>query len=150
MVATVYGVDENRTIILIYHKKLNMWLPPGGHINDNELPHKAAIREMKEETGLDVVLLYKPYVLGNEKDKVQIIPAPHHIQVENIADGNHQHIDLVYFAKIVSKEIKINHKEAADIRRYTVDQLFGDEITKNVRYFGIMAINEVSDLFASI
>jgi 8-oxo-dGTP pyrophosphatase MutT (NUDIX family) len=41
-------------ILLIKHKKLGIWLNPGGHIEPNELPHQAAEREFWEETGVKV------------------------------------------------------------------------------------------------
>lgn len=41
-------------VLLIKHKKLSMWLNPGGHVEANELPHLAAEREFWEETGIKV------------------------------------------------------------------------------------------------
>lgn len=41
-------------VLLVKHKKLGIWLNPGGHIEANELPHRAAEREYWEETGLRV------------------------------------------------------------------------------------------------
>ena len=59
--ATVYIVNDNR-ILLHKHKKYNTWFPVGGHLRSNELPHEAAIREVKEETGLDITLLETEHV----------------------------------------------------------------------------------------
>ena len=41
-------------VLLVKHKKLGIWLNPGGHIEENELPHQAAEREFWEETGIKV------------------------------------------------------------------------------------------------
>lgn len=41
-------------LLLIHHKKLDLWLTPGGHIDPGELPHEAAVRECFEETGVRV------------------------------------------------------------------------------------------------
>ena len=44
-------------ILLHFHRKLGMWLPPGGHIEQGELPDNAAVREVLEETGSEVELV---------------------------------------------------------------------------------------------
>lgn len=41
-------------VLLVKHKKLGIWLNPGGHIDEGELPHEAAEREFFEETGVKV------------------------------------------------------------------------------------------------
>ena len=43
-----------RGTVLHLHKRLNMWLQPGGHIEHGEDPPAAALREATEETGLVV------------------------------------------------------------------------------------------------
>jgi len=50
-------VVHDRKILLIHHRKLDKWLPLGGHIELDEDPEQAALREAKEESGLDVELL---------------------------------------------------------------------------------------------
>jgi ADP-ribose pyrophosphatase YjhB (NUDIX family) len=46
--------DDGTKVALHLHKRLNMWLQPGGHIEDGETPPEAALREAIEETGLRV------------------------------------------------------------------------------------------------
>lgn len=46
-------IHEDR-VLLVKHKKLGLWLAPGGHVEENELPHVAAEREFWEETGVKV------------------------------------------------------------------------------------------------
>jgi 8-oxo-dGTP pyrophosphatase MutT (NUDIX family) len=81
-------------VLLHRHRKLAMWLPPGGHIEPNELPDEAAVREVLEETGIGVQLT------GERREDVEDpiqLHRPAGVQLENIAPG-HQHIDLIYFA----------------------------------------------------
>ena len=90
----VFVVREGE-VLLHRHRKLGMWLPPGGHIEENELPDEAAVREVFEETGLRVELVGERR--EDVEDPVQLY-RPAGVQLENIAPG-HQHIDLIYFAR---------------------------------------------------
>ncbi len=92
-----------RKVLLHRHRKLGMWLPPGGHIERDELPDEAAVREVFEETGLRVELVGERR--EDVSDPVQLY-RPAGVQLENIGPG-HQHIDLIYFAR---------PKGSADIR----------------------------------
>ena len=56
--STVLIVYKDR-VLLHQHKKFNSLLPVGGHLERDELPEEAALREVKEETGLSVTL-YNP------------------------------------------------------------------------------------------
>jgi 8-oxo-dGTP pyrophosphatase MutT (NUDIX family) len=47
-------VIGKRGVVLHLHKRLNLWLQPGGHIDADETPAEGALREAREETGLDV------------------------------------------------------------------------------------------------
>jgi len=90
----VFVVREGK-VLLHRHRKLEMWLPPGGHIEKDELPDEAAVREVWEETGVAVELVGERR--EDVTDPVQL-HRPAGVQLENIGPG-HQHIDLIYFAR---------------------------------------------------
>ena len=97
-------VVRNGGVLLHWHKKLSRWLPPGGHIDRNELPDEAAIREVREETGLVVELVCdKPNSASSEGAPLQLCQ-PAGVQLENISPG-HQHIDLIYFASPLGDDL---------------------------------------------
>jgi hypothetical protein len=52
-----------RGVLLLRHKRLGIWLQPGGHIDPGETPWAAALREAHEETGLGVRFLDDPPTL---------------------------------------------------------------------------------------
>ena len=85
-------------VLLHPHRKLGIWLPPGGHIEPNELPDEAALREVEEESGLVVELVGGYGVEVHAPDAPKQLVRPAGIQLEDITPG-HQHIDLVYYAR---------------------------------------------------
>jgi 8-oxo-dGTP pyrophosphatase MutT (NUDIX family) len=90
----IFVVRDGR-VLLHWHRKLGMWLPPGGHIERDELPDEAAVREVLEETGVEVELVGERR--EDVEDPVQL-HRPAGVQLEDIGPG-HQHIDLIYFAR---------------------------------------------------
>jgi 8-oxo-dGTP pyrophosphatase MutT (NUDIX family) len=91
----VFVVWQGR-VLLHPHRKLGLWLPPGGHIDANELPDEAAVREVHEESGVRILLELRPAISHTASGPV-LLAQPRGVQLEDIEPG-HQHIDLVYFA----------------------------------------------------
>src|SRR5262245_53137573 len=71
-----------RGTVLHRHRRMGVWLQPGGHIDDGEPPWDAAIRETTEETGLAA-----SHVEGG--------PIVVHLDVHDAPKG-HVHLDLRY------------------------------------------------------
>lgn len=134
--ATTFVVHQDKTL-LHFHRSLKMWLPPGGHIDRDELPHIAALREVKEETGLDVDLIHD--VISIQSENAQEIPRPRHLLLENI-NPFHQHIDMIYFAKAGSFEASPDEGESLELRWFSHEELEGKEIEKDIRLLGQEAI----------
>ena len=40
---------KNGKVLLVHHNKFNKWVPPGGHIEENETPDQAVVRDLKEQ-----------------------------------------------------------------------------------------------------
>ena len=88
---------HNDQVALHWHPKIRAWLPPGGHIDSNEDPVQAVLREIREETGIRAELVLAGPSLELEYP-IQV-PPPFTIMVEDIhdpVDGYHQHIDMIY------------------------------------------------------
>lgn len=132
--ATTFVVHEGRTLLLL-HRKLGKWFPPGGHIDPHELPDQAALREVREESGLEVELLTHSSTLGN----VRVLPQPYCILLEDIGPG-HQHIDLIYFARVCAGSLAYAEREAQAARWFTWDMLGEPEIAEDIRVLGRRAI----------
>lgn len=132
--ATTFIVRNDCTLLL-WHLKSQAWLPPGGHIEANELPEEAARREVLEETGLEIELLGEQQSWG----KVEVLRTPVCLLLENISPG-HQHIDLIYFARVTGGDLIINPEEASDSRWYSHRNLGGTEIAEDITILGRRAI----------
>lgn len=105
---TGFVVHEGSTL-LHWHKKVKMWLPPGGHIDENEDPVQAVLREIEEETGVQAEVVPTGPIL--DLDYPAQVHAPFTIMVEDIHDpvqGFHYHIDMIYFCRLTSSPSPIN------------------------------------------
>jgi ADP-ribose pyrophosphatase YjhB (NUDIX family) len=136
--ATTFIVQQGRTLLLL-HRKLGKWLPPGGHIEPHELPDVAALREVEEETGLQVALLDTGALLGT----VRRLAQPLCILLESIGP-DHEHIDLIYVARVVGGELRHAPGEAHAACWYDAVALGGDEISPDVAELGRQAIELVA------
>ena len=71
-------IIKDKKVLLVYEKNRNFWGFPKGHMEDGETEIETALREVKEEVGLDVEIDKKRrytlnYVIGNEIDKTTVL-----------------------------------------------------------------------------
>lgn len=146
--ASVFIV-QNGKVLLHMHKKLGKWLQPGGHIELDEDPNQAAIREVKEETGFDVSLVGAPRLPELEENPHDIIPPkflnrhPYKMNHEHV-DIHHEHVDLTYFATIIGGELK--PEDGVEIRWFTKDDLERHvvEMENTTRAYALAALTELA------
>jgi 8-oxo-dGTP pyrophosphatase MutT (NUDIX family) len=111
-------------VVLHRHRKLGLWLPPGGHIEPDELPDEAARREVLEEAGIAVELVGDRGLQMDYPGQPVQLMRPEGIQLEQIGPV-HQHIDLIYFARLVD----------------AVDGL--PALSEGMRWFGLNDLGEI-------
>lgn len=142
-VATGYVVRDGKTLLL-YHKKLKMWLPPGGHIDEGELPEEAVRRELREETGLEVEILSPRRSPDPADGKVRYLHVPNHVQLEDIpGDPPHQHIDLIFYCRAHAGEPSMSEREHDGMRWYSIEELERGPLPEEVRLSAAEAIRYV-------
>src|ERR1043166_9688394 len=92
--AEVFIVYDNK-VLLRHHDKYDIWLSIGGHIELDEDPNEAVVREAKEEVGLDVELWDGTRRFDYDGDNKQLIP-PVALNRHAIND-RHEHVSMIYF-----------------------------------------------------
>lgn len=75
-VVRVFVLDSEERVLLVKtrHKKTGgyYWIAPGGMIEKGEYSREAAIREVKEETGLDISIRRLVWVEESKNDKGEV------------------------------------------------------------------------------
>ena len=112
--ATVYivsRIDDKYKVLLHCHKKLGIWIAIGGHIERNENPAEAVLREAKEETNLEIKILSSNALIKNKN--VSELPKMMALIEEKVPAYNnekaHLHMDCIYFAICQNpKQIKMD------------------------------------------
>lgn len=136
-------VRHGGRLLCLRHNKLGLWLPPGGHIEPHELPDEAAVREVKEETGVDVVLTSLPRHEGPPAGPGEPRPLarPEGVQLEDIGP-DHQHVDLIYFAEVApgADPAPRGNGEGDAVGWYTLAELQALGATEEVLGWGRLAL----------
>jgi 8-oxo-dGTP pyrophosphatase MutT (NUDIX family) len=136
-------VVHNGKILLIHHRKLDKWLPLGGHIELDEDPEQAALREAREESGLDVELLgERPPTTG---PGTRALITPRFLDIHRITD-THEHIGLIYWARPKTGTVVLAAEEHHDIRWCSGEDMDGlkPAISNAVKWYCRKAIEEIS------
>ncbi len=123
--------------LLLWHNKLGMWLYPGGHVDADETPDDAVLREVREETGLTVAFDAEP-AAGFATETVAVLHRPAIVFDEQIGsgDGMHRHIDLVYLCHPVGDaDITLAEAEVGRFGWFTKGDLAGLDMPANLRKF---------------
>lgn len=104
--ASCYIVDGAGRLLLHHHRRLGRWLQMGGHLEGDEVPIAAALREAEEESGLDRLELVVDGIFDLD---VHGIPA-------GKGEPEHRHFDVRYLARTAAPErVTIDAAESSDI-----------------------------------
>jgi len=97
-----------RGTVLLLHRKLGIWVQPGGHLEPGETPGETALRETAEETGLEV-----RHPAGG--------PLLVHLDVHPSA-ADHVHLDMRYLVLAEDAEPSPPPDESQDVRWFGLDE----------------------------
>lgn len=151
----IFVVHDGK-VLLIHHRQLDKWLPLGGHIELEEDPEQAALREAKEESGLDVELLGERPPTTSPGTRALI--APRFLDIHRIS-ATHEHIGMIYWARPKAGSsccddrapqrgvpTKLATEEHHDIRWCSAEELdrLVPQMTDAVKWYCRRAIEEIS------
>ena len=140
-----YIFNENKTL-LVFHKKLKIWLPVGGHIDieTNETPEMALEREGKQKTGLKIILLNKTRI-PMQGNIIKQMPLPFYADIHSV--GDHYHYCQNYLCNIISsRPIKLNYEELDDFEWFSQRDLFQERIQIHIKNIALLAFQKYGEL----
>lgn len=106
LTASAFVIDPaEEKILLIHHKKLNRWLQPGGHCDGETNTLAVAIKEVFEETGVEIAA-------NNQK----IIDLDIHTIPERKEVPEHEHFDVRYLLWADSNSNLVQNHETNDLK----------------------------------
>ncbi len=135
-------VVHDAKVLVIHHRNLDQWLPLGGHIELDEDPETAALREAREESGLEVELIgERPPTTGSG---TRALIAPRFLDIHRISD-THEHIGMIYWARPRNGRLALAAAEHHAIRWCSAAEL--DQLTPPmsaaVKWYCHKALEEV-------
>lgn len=144
--AEAFIVHKNR-VLLRKHDKYKIWLSVGGHIELDEEPNEAVIREVKEEVGLDVELFCKENYPLIEKNQYKSLIPPEFLNIHKIND-THKHIAMIYFAKSNTEELVLSQDEKSEGCKWFTKEELEDpkyQISEQIKMYATAALEKLSN-----
>lgn len=132
-------------VLLRMHDKYKLWLPPGGHIELDEDPAEAVVREAKEEVGLDITLQGEIPKFDNLDAGQKILLPPRFMGRHRINDA-HEHVCMYYFATSTSDQVTASGDDISDEWKWFRESELADPeygIREDIAYFAAQALQKL-------
>jgi 8-oxo-dGTP diphosphatase len=145
------------SVLFVHHKSINAWLCVGGHIEDDETPEDALIREIHEETGKkDITLddVYRPayryltaatYPTGKCHNS-RLILEPAYVDCHDVPPmPGHRHVALVYYVRSRNDHVVLEEDAHNWFKWFRLAELEHniDGVPHSMRWYGINAITKL-------
>lgn len=129
-------------VLLVNHPRYDKWISPGGHIELDEDPDQALMREIEEETGLEVEIIADKPTFNDAGTKNLYTPSYMDIHEAN---PPHRHCNFIYFAKAKNGEF-VKSDEHTELRWFSDEDLDDPKykLTDGTKFYASEAIKRVS------
>lgn len=134
LTSSAWVISPDRTqVLLIFHKKLDKWLQPGGHIDDTDVSLlEAAKREVIEECGLKNLTVYSKGIFDID---IHEIPARKQVPT-------HFHYDVRFILQAESLDFVADFSEVKDIKWVSIQSIADDvSVEQSVRRMALKTVN---------
>lgn len=109
-------VNPSRThALMLHHRKLNLWLQPGGHADGDTDIHNVVIKETSEESGIAIGDIK---LLSSEIFDIDI-----HTIYANQYDPRHEHYDIRFLLEIDDNQVIPGNDESHQIGWVALDRI---------------------------
>ena len=120
-------LNSDNEILFLQHNPNSQFSLPGGHFEEWEDPYIALEREIREELGFQIKILWKKLWI-DKYENIQELPLPLYMQKISYLSPKHwqqKKFEYFFLAKVVSWNFKIQSEEIENYKRVDLDK-FGN------------------------
>lgn len=134
----------NGKVLLRKHDKYDIWLGVGGHVELDEDLNQTAVRETKEEVGLDIVLHYIRPLPPDSGDDTELIP-PVFVNRHPI-NSTHYHVSYVFFARSDHQNV-VPERDSDEWQWSTRQEVVANQLglLTNIQFYALAALDALNE-----